>query len=238
MIKQFIVQKTWMNSEHQFAVATFTNFTLWHCEFGNDVNTVVNAVEAITQEETVASSFWDFNSLLDTIDGIMPDPKNPKYVLRIILCYLRSNAIPTVDKKRLKKYYKNGYFVVDCIYLHDPVADDNKVQQAYDVLSDLDGIDETSREDNHLVACTNLKPNPTMGDKTDSAIGEPLDLVRLSLDERIYVKMRGDRELKGRLHAYDQHMNLVLSDVEETITHVEINEQTFEELVRVWISAQ
>ena len=33
-----------------------------------------------------------------------------------------------------------------------------------------------------------------------SAIEEPLDLVRISLDERIYVKLRNDRELKGRLH--------------------------------------
>ncbi|KAI8056891.1 hypothetical protein BDF22DRAFT_740399 [Syncephalis plumigaleata] len=49
----------------------------------------------------------------------------------------------------------------------------------------------------------------------------PLDLVRLSLDERIYVKLRGDRELQGRLHAYDQHLNMVLGDVEETITIVE-----------------
>jgi hypothetical protein len=32
------------------------------------------------------------------------------------------------------------------------------------------------------------------------AVEEPLDLVRLSLDERIYVKLRGDRELRGRLH--------------------------------------
>lgn len=31
-------------------------------------------------------------------------------------------------------------------------------------------------------------------------VKEPLDLVRLSLDERIYVKMRNDRELRGRLH--------------------------------------
>ena len=30
---------------------------------------------------------------------------------------------------------------------------------------------------------------------------QPLDLVRLSLDERIYVKLRNDRELRGRLHA-------------------------------------
>ena len=32
------------------------------------------------------------------------------------------------------------------------------------------------------------------------AVEEPLDLIRLSLDERIYVKMRNERELKGRLN--------------------------------------
>lgn len=31
-------------------------------------------------------------------------------------------------------------------------------------------------------------------------VEEPLDLIKLSLDERIYVKMRNDRELRGRLH--------------------------------------
>lgn len=29
---------------------------------------------------------------------------------------------------------------------------------------------------------------------------EPLDLIRLSLDERIYVKCRGEREVRGKLH--------------------------------------
>lgn len=29
---------------------------------------------------------------------------------------------------------------------------------------------------------------------------EPLDLVKLLLDEIVFVKLRGDRELKGRLH--------------------------------------
>ena len=33
-----------------------------------------------------------------------------------------------------------------------------------------------------------------------SSVEEPLDLIRLSIDERIYVKCRGGRELKGRLH--------------------------------------
>ena len=34
----------------------------------------------------------------------------------------------------------------------------------------------------------------------DATVKEPLDLIKLSLDERIYVKLRGDRELRGRLH--------------------------------------
>ena len=62
------------------------------------------------------------------------------------------------------------------------------------------------------------------------AVEEPLDLVRLSLDERIYVKMRNERELKGRLHAYDQHLNMILGEVEETVTTAEIDEETYEEV--------
>lgn len=55
------------------------------------------------------------------------------------------------------------------------------------------------------------------------AVEEPLDLIRLSLDERLYVKMRNERELRGRLHAYDQHLNMVLGEVEETVTSVEVS---------------
>nr|POE90249.1 putative u6 snrna-associated sm-like protein lsm3 [Quercus suber] len=54
-------------------------------------------------------------------------------------------------------------------------------------------------------------------DPSANPVNEPLDLVRLSLNETVFVKLRGDRELKGRLHAYDSHCNLVLGDVEETV---------------------
>jgi U6 snRNA-associated Sm-like protein LSm3 len=70
-------------------------------------------------------------------------------------------------------------------------------------------------------------------------IQEPFDLIRLSLSERVVVKLRGDRQLSGVLHvrgfaghsgsqligviqqAYDGHMNLIMSDVEETIMIVD-----------------
>lgn len=76
-----------------------------------------------------------------------------------------------------------------------------------------------------------LAPTGTMAEDGEPTIGtmaveEPLDLIRLSLDERIYVKMRNERELRGRLHAYDQHLNMILGDVEETVTSVEVNTHT------------
>lgn len=98
-----------------------------------------------------------------------------------------------------------------------------------------------------------------VGDGDSAPVSEPLDLVRLSLDETVFVKLRGDRELKGRLHvclhpalmtvfevvllldlqlcaekcqAYDSHCNLVLGDVEETVYVVEVDDEE-EETVKV-----
>ena len=40
----------------------------------------------------------------------------------------------------------------------------------------------------------------------DNTVKEPLDLIRLSLDERIYVKLKGERELRGKLHVSWEHL--------------------------------
>lgn len=52
--------------------------------------------------------------------------------------------------------------------------------------------------------------------QTTNTIEEPLDLIGLNLKQQIYVKMRNDQELQDRFHAYDQHLTMILGDVEET----------------------
>ena len=51
-----------------------------------------------------------------------------------------------------------------------------------------------------------------------SGIQEPFDLIRLSLSERVFVKLRGDRELTGILHVR-------LSNI-QTYAHVLIRTDT------------
>jgi len=43
---------------------------------------------------------------------------------------------------------------------------------------------------------------------TVSNVEEPLDLIRLSLDERVFVKMRNERELKGKLNVSEGQIGL------------------------------
>ena len=43
-----------------------------------------------------------------------------------------------------------------------------------------------------------------------TGIQEPFDLIRLSLSERVFVKLRGDRELTGILHVREK-FTIVLS---------------------------
>lgn len=50
----------------------------------------------------------------------------------------------------------------------------------------------------------------------DNTVNEPLDLIRLSLDEKVYVKLKGDRELRGKLHVRAPFLHLSSS----TTTHI------------------
>jgi len=55
-------------------------------------------------------------------------------------------------------------------------------------------------------------------------IKEPVDLIRLSVDERIYVKMRHDRELRGRLHvSITNIVNFILKKTKLLAKNITLN---------------
>ena len=46
--------------------------------------------------------------------------------------------------------------------------------------------------------------------------GRPLDVLEASLGEEVTVRLKGGEELAGELTGYDQHMNLVVEDDQDT----------------------
>ncbi len=50
---------------------------------------------------------------------------------------------------------------------------------------------------------------------------KPLGLLNKSLDQRVLIKLKGGRELRGKLRGFDQHMNLVLEAAEEVVSYEE-----------------
>ena len=54
---------------------------------------------------------------------------------------------------------------------------------------------------------------------------KPLGLLNKSLDKRVLIKLKGGRELRGKLRGFDQHMNLVLEAAEEVVRSRDAEEQ-------------
>jgi U6 snRNA-associated Sm-like protein LSm3 len=47
---------------------------------------------------------------------------------------------------------------------------------------------------------------------------KPQDFLRVLINRRIRVQLLGHREMLGLMHGYDEHCNLLLSDVQDTVT--------------------
>lgn len=63
-------------------------------------------------------------------------------------------------------------------------------------------------------------------------LSQPFDIIKSSLNKQIYLKLRNDRELTGKLNAFDQHLNLILENAEETQTSMELDEETYEQVYK------
>lgn len=46
-------------------------------------------------------------------------------------------------------------------------------------------------------------------------ITRPFDILNGAMNKQVLIRLKGNRQLRGKLSAFDQHMNLVLGEAEE-----------------------
>lgn len=54
-------------------------------------------------------------------------------------------------------------------------------------------------------------------------IESPLQFLRISIEDEVIIELKDNRTIRGILHSFDEHMNLLIGDSEETITRTEVN---------------
>ncbi|KAI8848975.1 hypothetical protein BC829DRAFT_205171 [Chytridium lagenaria] len=140
LIKKFATQKSWMTRNHKFAIATFSSTVLWHSDFESDVVTFASRVNEVSgTNERVG--YWDVSTLFDAIMEHMP-PENPEqaeFCLRVIIIYFRSSVLPTLPSPaKMNEFFRNPNFTLESVFLHDKPSHENKVQEVYDRLNELD----------------------------------------------------------------------------------------------------
>jgi small nuclear ribonucleoprotein len=50
---------------------------------------------------------------------------------------------------------------------------------------------------------------------TDLKLNRPFDMLNSSLNKQVLIFLKGDKQIRGKLKAFDVHLNLVIEDAEE-----------------------
>jgi hypothetical protein len=115
--------------------------------------------------ESRLDSTWNIDSLLYCIhDCLSVDSEE---FLRILFIYGRSHCIPECDKVQMEQFYaKYQQCCIDIVYLHEKPSDENKVQEIFDTLGNLENgysrsFEITRNYKRYLLAMTELLGNPT-----------------------------------------------------------------------------
>ena len=64
------------------------------------------------------------------------------------------------------------------------------------------------------------------------SVQEPMELVKNCQGLKVFIKLRHGRHLTGKLHAYDEHLNVMLSKVEETAVEIKGDSKQKKEITR------
>ncbi|CAG5131210.1 unnamed protein product [Candidula unifasciata] len=145
-IKMFVMHKSQINPKNQFSFLIFHEESTMIQSFTPRAQDILNTLDEI-EIETQMSGPLNLSHLFETVkenielpvvDG---DPRviSPPYVVRVILVFGRSNCVPVVTSTKAQRELESSpYFFTDVLYIHDPPSENNKCEEIFHTLCDLD----------------------------------------------------------------------------------------------------
>ncbi|XP_064625081.1 BRISC and BRCA1-A complex member 1-like [Lineus longissimus] len=141
----FCHTKHQVDKRHQFAIVVLHERGIWVRPFTSNPKEVITFLDDLN--DTYPCETFNLTSLFDEVHANikLPHVENPTvvpppYVVRMILIYGRSHCIPEFKNGResYKLLRSSPYFFLDVFYVHEPPSDDNKCEDVFDSLCDLD----------------------------------------------------------------------------------------------------
>jgi len=147
-LRLFVYTKQKINQDHEFALVLLTEKANWFLDLTTDLELFCKKLTAIqTQGEW---SGFDLASLFDLMRVKFPEILSTQnisathYTYRAIFLYSRSDTIPSFPSQQTKmcqQVLDSPIFFFDILYLHSKPGRDNKPQDVYDFITELEGKD-------------------------------------------------------------------------------------------------
>ncbi|XP_041358700.1 BRISC and BRCA1-A complex member 1-like [Gigantopelta aegis] len=141
----FMQSKLRLDHNHEFALVILQDGAIWTHDFTRHPKEIINSLD--DQNGCTESEAFDLSAIFQTVkdhvvlpvvtgdQSILPPP----YIVRVILIYGRSFCCPYFTERESEKLLESSpYFFIDALYVHEPVSGENRCEEIFNTLCDLD----------------------------------------------------------------------------------------------------
>ncbi|KAH9494728.1 Component of the BRCA1-A complex [Bulinus truncatus] len=145
-LRMFVLHKSQMNPKHEFAFLIFHEESTMIQSFTSRAQDILTALDdhiIVTQKSGPFNLSHFYETVKDNIElpivSQAPDILPPPYVIRVVLVFGRSHSVPVIDGAEARKELESSpYFFTDVLYIHEPPTEENKCEEIFHVLCELD----------------------------------------------------------------------------------------------------
>ncbi|GFS76494.1 BRISC and BRCA1-A complex member 1 [Trichonephila clavipes] len=141
-IELFVENKHFINRKHEFSLMVLYENATWVREFTNDPKELIDSLQDLN--ETQACTSCDLASIVTLITDKyeMRIPRKISLLpclFRVILVYGRSSCMIQFSNEEARDFLINyPFLILDIVYIHEPPTNENKCQEIFEALCDLD----------------------------------------------------------------------------------------------------